>query len=255
MANDQRRRGLLDMVRAVALVALACLAAAPAAAQKVEKQLVVSIGAAELKGGMVSEIVWDGGLLLVQGVFAEPSGELKADYFLVAADGIEVKRLAKPPEAAVKYWELKSNRVSPTGLGRIDVATDSKLPLYGVSSLDQRLRDAHQMGGMQTMHVLRLGQLVLLERTSDAPPYDGETYSWSPAELNRIAYVDGKGDLWVAFADGTRSRRLARGDFTLPAWSSDGRIVAVAERKDGGRRWDISVFHLPEELRRPLQGR
>lgn len=242
-------------MRPAALVGLAWLAAAPVAAQQVEKQLVVSIGAAELKGGMVSEIAWDGGLLLIQGVFAEPSGELKADYFVVPADGIELKHLAQPTSAALKYWELKSNRVSPTGLGRIDAATDSKLPLYGVSSLDQRLRDAHQMGGMQMMHILRLGQLVLLERTSDTPPYDGETYSWSPAELNRIAYVDGKGDLWVAVADGTRSRRLAKGDFTLPAWSADGRVIAVAERKDDGRRWDISVFHLPEDLRKPLQSR
>jgi hypothetical protein len=39
-----------------------------------------------------------------------------------------------------------------------------------------------------------------------------------------------------------------RGEFTLPAWSDDGRSLAVAERKDGGRRWEISVIRLPRTL-------
>ena len=81
---------------------------------------------------------------------------------------------------------------------------------------------------------------------SGVAPYDGEVWSWSPAELNRIAYVDGNGDLWVASADGRDARRLLKGDFTLPAWSDDGKAIAVAEKKDGGRRWDISVVLLPE---------
>ena len=67
--------------------------------------------------------------------------------------------------------------------------------------------------------------------------------------MNRIAYVDAEGDLWVARADGRDARRLLKGDFTLPAWSDDGKAIAVAERKDGGRRWDISVVLLPENLR------
>ena len=63
--------------------------------------------------------------------------------------------------------------------------------------------------------------------------------------------MDGKGDLWVASADGRNARRLLKGDFTLPAWSDDGKAIAVAEKKDGGRRWDISVVLLPEALRSP----
>jgi hypothetical protein len=42
-----------------------------------------------------------------------------------------------------------------------------------------------------------------------------------------------------------------RGDFTLPAWSEDGRMLAIAERKDGGHRWEISILHLPDHLRTP----
>lgn len=232
------------------LVATGALVATSADTPRLEKQVVVSISADTLKGGIVTEIMWDGGLLVLQGVFADTGGQLKAGYFAVPADGIELRPLPEPTDEAVKYWQVKASRLSPTGLGRIASSSDSKLPMYGVSSLDQRLRDAHDMGGMQVRHVLRLGDLVLLERVSDSPPYDGETYSWSPAEINRIAYVDDKGDLWVAFADGSRAMRLLRGEFTLPAWSGDGRMIAVAERKDRGRRWEISVIHLPDELRR-----
>ena len=96
---------------------------------------------------------------------------------------------------------------------------------------------------------MRLGRLLLHERTDGREPYDGEVWSWSPAELNRIAYVDGKGGLWIASADGRDARRVLKGDFTLPAWSDDGRSIAVAERKDGGRRWDISVVLLPDSFR------
>jgi len=64
-----------------------------------------------------------------------------------------------------------------------------------------------------------------------------------------LAYVDGKGSLWVAGADGHNAQRLLKGNFTLPAWSDDGKAIAVAEKKDGGRNWDISVVLLPESLR------
>jgi hypothetical protein len=147
------------------------------------------------------------------------------------------------------YWEKKARRTSPTGIGTITALTDSQLPMAGIASLEQRMSDAHDMGGMRKRTVIKLGRLVLHDREDGREPYDGEVWSWSPAELNRIAYVDAKGDLWVAGADGRNAQRLLKGDFTLPAWSDDGKAIAVAERKDGGRRWDISVVLLPENLR------
>jgi hypothetical protein len=220
-----------------------------AAAQTAEQQRILSITSDQLSGGIVSELTWVDGVLIVQGAFVAPSGEIKAEYYVVPADGTEIRRMTGPSNAAEEYWRRKASRLSPTGLGRIASASDSKMPYVGIGSLDRRLRDAADMGGVQQRHVLTLLTLVLFERTSDQPPYDGETYSWSPAELNRIAYVDGKGDLWVARADGGKPQRLLRGDYTLPAWSDDGRAIAVAERKDGGRRWEISVVYLPEALR------
>jgi hypothetical protein len=235
------------------LLLAAALCAGPgwstAAAKTAGQQGILSITSDQLSGGIVSELIWVDGVLTVQGAFLLPSGEIRSEYLVASDDGTEVRTLNGPSNAAESYWRWNANRVNPTGLGRITSASDSKIPSIGIGSLDRRLRDAADAGGVQQRHVLTLDTLVLFERTSDQPPYDGETYSWSPAELNRIAYVDGKGDLWVARADGGQPRRLLRGDFTLPAWSDDGRAIAVAERKDGGRRWDISIVHLPEALR------
>jgi hypothetical protein len=218
-------------------------------AQPVEKQTILTITAQEIDGGILSEITWDGDTLVLQGAVAEPTGELSARYLVVPANGVGLKKLKEAPPAVQKYWNRKANRTSPTGLGKIVGGSDRSMPIYGVAGLQQRIHDAAEMGGMQERHVLRIGGLILHERTNEVEPYDGEIWSWSPAELNRIAYTDGKGNLWIARADGRDARRVLKGRFTLPAWSDDGRTLAIAEKKDGGRKWVISLVHLPEELR------
>jgi len=232
----------------LAVLAVSILAALAPVEQQADKQLVATITGPELRGGIIAEVTWDDGVLMMQGVFAEPGGELKAHYLVTAADGMSIEKRDAQSEASARYWKMKASRMSPTGLGHIESATDTKMPQFGIGSLERRIGEAIDMGGTQTKSVLKLGPLILLERNGP-DPYDGETWSWSPAELNRIAYVDGKGDLWIARADGRDARRLLRGDYTLPAWSDDGRTLAVAERKDSGRRWEISVIHLPEFFR------
>ena len=222
---------------------------ATAFAQRAEKQLVVTITSEQLKGGVVSEIAWDGGTLIIQGVFAKPSGELDAQYFVTAAKNIELKQQAAHTDASARYWEMKSRRVSPTGLGSIVVTKDEKMPMYGIASQERRMVDANEMGGTQVLHIVRLGTLVLYERHGLAAPYDGEVWSWSAPELNQVAYVDKGGDLWIARADGQSPQRILKGNFTLPVWSDDGRMIAVAERKNGGKKWEISLVTLPPQVR------
>jgi hypothetical protein len=217
--------------------------------QAVERQHILSITAPDIDGGILSEITWDNGALLLQGVVANPDGSLSGRYVIIPAKETKLAKLKEQTGASLAYWERKSRRVSPTGLGNISTGVDAKMPMYGIASLERRMGDAHDMGGMRQKTILRLGKLVLHERESGVAPYDGEVWSWSPAELNRIAYVDGDGDLWIASASGRDARRLLKGDFTLPAWSDDGKAIAIAEKKDGGRRWDISVVLLPEALR------
>lgn len=231
------------------LFAALLLLPAAASAQQAEKQLVATITSEQLKGGVVSEIAWDGGTLVLQGVFAKPSGELEAQYFITPAKNIDLKQQPSHTDASAKYWEMKARRVSPTGLGTITLKKDAKMPMYGIASQEQRMVEANEMGGTQVLHTVMLGTLVLHERLGLTAPYDGELWSWSPPELNRVAYINKGGDLWIARADGRDPQRVMRGDFTLPAWSEDGRMIAVAERKNGGRKWEISVITLPPQLR------
>ena len=221
---------------------LLALAVVTASAQRAEKELILSISGPDLRDGIISEITWDGGALLLQGVFADPEGALKAQYFVVPTERVTLMKRDDQTPASLEYWRTKANRVSPTGLGRISSKSDTQMPQFGIGNLERRLGDAVDMGGTQTRTTLRLGNLVLLDRPG-AEPYDGETWSWSPLELNQIAYVDAKGDLWIAGADGRGARRILKGNFTLPAWSPDGRSIAIAERKDH-RRWDISLVHV-----------
>jgi hypothetical protein len=230
------------------VVPVACTALAAAAfAQAPEKELVATISGKNLSNGIVTGVAWDGGTLIVQ-VAAREQGEMKPRYFAAPGRGMELRVLKELPASVETYWRRKASRRGPTGLGTIVQSTDSKLPMYGVATQDKRFQDAMDMGNTQVAHELRLGELVLHRRRENAP-YDGEVWSWSPPEQNRIAYADEKGDVWIAKADGRNPERLLTGGrFTLPAWSDDGRVLAVAERKDSGK-WEISVVHLPERFR------
>jgi hypothetical protein len=231
------------------LLFLLAAAVAVAADQAVERQHVLTIKAPDIDGGILAEITWDNDALMLQGVVANPDGSLSGRYLLIPAKSTRLEHRKEHTDTSLAYWEKKSKRLSPTGVGSITTIADSKMPMYGIASLEKRMGDANDMGGMRQKWIVRLGKLVIHERDDGRQPYDGEFWSWSPAELNRIAYVDGSGDLWVAGADGRNPKRLLKGDFTLPAWSDDGKAIAVAERKDGGRRWDISVVLVPLEFR------
>jgi hypothetical protein len=226
----------------------ACLLACGAAfAQAPEKELVATISGKQLSGGLVTGVAWDGGTLIIQ-VAAMEKGEPKARYFAVPGPGMELRALDAVPATVETYWRRKASRRSPSGIGSITLASGSKLPMYGVASQEKRFADAMDMGGTQVTHEFRIGTLVL-HRRRDRAPYDGEVWSWSPVEANRVAYVDEKGDLWIARADGGSPERLLSGRFTLPAWSDDGRVLAFAERKGDGGKWEISIVHLPERFR------
>ena len=230
------------------VVIVVLLTGSPLSAQTAEKQLVMTITSEQLNGGLVSEITWDGGALVLQGAFAKPSGELSAKYFVQPARGVAMEQREGHTEASARYWEVKSKPLSPTGLGRITTGKDEKLPMYGIASQEQRMSDANDMGGTQVLHTIKLGNLLLHERVSRIPPYDGELWGWSSPEINRIAYIDKKGDLWIATADGRNPQRVLSGDFMLPAWSDDGTQIAVAERKNNGKKWEIYVVTVPPSL-------
>ena len=140
--------------------AFVCVALVALPDQQPDKQLVVTISGTDLRGGVVSEVTWDGGTLLLQGVFAEPGGALKPQYFVVPADRITLLKRDEQTDESLKYWQMKSNRVSPTGLGRITSKVDTKMPQFGVGNLERRLGDAVNMGGTQTKTTLHLARVA-----------------------------------------------------------------------------------------------
>jgi hypothetical protein len=232
----------------LAIVVLAL--SAPAAAQTLDKELVATLSGPALDRAIVSELLWDEGMLIIQSAALRPDGQLIPRYFAAPGPNMELRQLQAAPPAADRNWNMKASRISPTGLGKITNRMDSKMPMVGVGRLQDRMLNAVEMGGMDTTHELRLGRLTLHTRKGLEPPYDGEVWAWSAPELNRIAYVDSNGNLWIARADGASADRVMRGRFTLPAWSDDGRLIAVAERKDDGTRWDISIVRVPERFRK-----
>ncbi len=237
------------MRHVLACALLAAVLAPPAFGQNLDKELVASISGPELDRGIVSELLWDGGTLIIQSAVVQSDGQLMPRYFAAPAANMELQRLDAAPASAQHYWTMKSSRVSPTRLGTIRARHDTQLPMFGVGTTQNRLLNAVEFGKMDVTHEFRLGGVLIHSRRGAEPPYDGEVWAWSGPELNRIAYVDEKGDLWIARADGKRAERVLRGPVTLPAWSEDGRLIAVTERRDGGARWDVSIVRVPERFR------
>jgi hypothetical protein len=238
------------MRHAAAFVIVGAALAAVAGAQTLDKELVATISGPAIDRAVISELLWDGGTLVIQSAVLQPNGQLIPRYFAAPAANMELQRLDAVPASAERFWKMKSSRVSPTGLGTIRSRHDSQLPMFGVGTQQNRLLNAVEFGAMDTTHEFRVGRLMFHSRKGPEPPYDGEVWAWSPPQLNRLAYVDGKGDLWIARADGTRAERILRGPITLPAWSEEGSLIAVAERKEDGARWDVSIVRVPERFRR-----
>src|SRR5260221_13254168 len=92
--------------------------------QTVERQHVLSITAPDIDGGILSEITWDNGALLLQGVVANPDGSLAARYVVIPAKGTTLTRLKSQTDSSVAYWDRKSKRLSPTGVVAISSGVD-----------------------------------------------------------------------------------------------------------------------------------
>jgi hypothetical protein len=247
---EKKRYTMCPMRRVAIFVWVMASVAAAAGAQTLDKELVATISGPAIDRAVISELLWDGGTLVIQSAVLQPDGGLTPRYFAAPAANMELRSLDAVPASAAHYWKMKASRVSPTGLGTIQSKRDTQMPMFGVGSQQNRLLNAVEFGAMTTTHEFRVGRLLIHSRRGPEPPYDGEVWAWSAPQFNRLAYADEKGDLWIARADGARAERIMRGPVTLPAWSEDGSLIAVAERKEDGARWDISIVRVPERFRK-----
>lgn len=143
------------------LLFLLAAAVTVAAGQAVERQHVLTIKAPDIDGGILAEITWDNDALMLQGVVANPDGSLSGRYLLMPAKSTKLERRTEHTDASLQYWEKKSKRLSPTGIGAITSIADSKMPMYGIASLERRMGDANGMGGMRQKWIVRLSKLII----------------------------------------------------------------------------------------------
>ena len=130
------------MRHVLACALIATLPAPAGLAQTLDKELVASISGPVLERGIVSELLWDGGTLIIQSAVVEPDGQLKPRYFAAPAANMELQHLAVAPASAERYWKMKSSRVSPTRLGTITARHDTHMQMNGVGTQQNRLLNA-----------------------------------------------------------------------------------------------------------------
>src|SRR5262245_35159512 len=94
------------LLAAVLATALSAVARSAEAGQAVEKQHVLTITAKEIDGGVLSEITWDNGALLLQGAVANPDGSLSGRYILVPAGSTTLQQLKEQSARSMEYWNL-----------------------------------------------------------------------------------------------------------------------------------------------------
>ena len=61
-------------MRAISCFLVLAALPAPVSAQEAEKQVIFTLSGKDLRGGVVSEVAWDGTTVVVQGVFADRGG-------------------------------------------------------------------------------------------------------------------------------------------------------------------------------------
>src|SRR4029078_11914742 len=95
------------------LMLLAGAAAVPGD-QAVERQHVLTIEAPEIDNGILSEIPWDSGALLRQGVVANADGSLSARYVVIPAKATKLEKRQDQTGLSLDYWNRKTKPVTPT---------------------------------------------------------------------------------------------------------------------------------------------
>jgi hypothetical protein len=82
-------------VLTLALIVVAFVTAARA--QTLDKELVATISGATIERAIVSELLWDGGILIIQSAALQADGQLTPNYFAAPGANMELRRLEAAP--------------------------------------------------------------------------------------------------------------------------------------------------------------
>lgn len=171
-------------------------------------------------------------------------------HYVITRQNGAVASVEYPPEWGVHAWAMKSDLAAPG------------FPALKIEVLEehQRTRPAPFSGGFgpnggQTntdphnpndtfgieVRLTLLGEEVGYFMNEVAMA--GVTYGWGPSGSGAIAYVDAKGQLFLFDRDKHKQRVRGTKNARLPAWSSDGSMIAFAQ-KAGRKQYAVVVIRL-----------
>jgi hypothetical protein len=244
------------MIQVVMLTVMFALAApAPQAPVAVDASA-VRVGApatiAELDLGKLKgelrQLGWsiDGTELYVQTADGNPGAE-KLRHYVVAVAGGAVKPVDAPPQWAIDYWTIKSDRFAP-GLRSLIIELEQKQENVKVGTGSGRPGEMGISAGVSADKIAEgqkqtLWRLTVLGETvsefQNTAVIPGLMFSWGPPGTGTIAYTDRElGHLMLL--DRNKHKQTVSGikDALLPAWSTDGTRLAWVQ-KAGRRKYTL----------------
>ena len=207
---------------------------------------VTELDLGKLKGEL-RQLGWsaDGTELYVQTADGSPNAE-KLRHYVVAVAGGAVKQVDAPPQWAVDYWTMKSDRFAP-GLQSVMIEVQQKQEKMKVGTGSGR--PGEQAGGAVDIEKTAEGQWENMARFTvfgetvsefvNQKPIPGLMFSWGPPGSGTIVYTDRElGHLTLL--DRNKHKQAVAGvkDALLPAWSTDGTRLAWVQ-KTGRRKFTL----------------
>jgi hypothetical protein len=208
---------------------------------------VTELDLGKLKGEL-RQLGWsaDGTELYVQTADGNPNAE-KLRHYVVAVSGGAVKQVDAPPQWAVDYWTIKSDRFAP-GLQSVMIEVQQKQEKMKVGTGSGR--PGEQAGGAPVdIEKTAEGQWENMARFTvfgetvsefvNQKPIPGLMFSWGPPGSGTIAYTDREAGR-LTLLDRNKHKQTLSGvkDALLPAWSTDGTRLAWVQ-KTGRRKYAL----------------
>ena len=208
---------------------------------------VTELDLGKLKGEL-RQLGWsiDGTELYVQTADGNPGSE-KLRHYVVAVTGGAVKPVDAPPQWALDYWTIKSDRFAP-GLRSVMIELEQKQENVKVGTGSGRPGEMGIAAGVSADKIAEgqkqiLWRLTVLGETvsefQNQAVIPGLMFSWGPPGTGAIAYTDRElGHLTLL--DRNKHKQTVSGvkDALLPAWSTDGTRLAWVQ-KAGRKKYTL----------------